>query len=125
MCGIAGFLGPPRSDESLVAATLAAALAHRGPDGEGIESFDVLSNRRLTMVHRRLAILDLSPLGRQPMHDPRTGNLVTYNGEIYNFKTIREGLLADGEVFRSSTDTEVLLRTYARDGLDMLGIIQG
>ncbi len=124
MCGIAGFLGAPRPDEATVTASLAAALAHRGPDDQGIQGIDVTGGRRAMFIHRRLAIIDLSPLGKQPMHDPASGNWITFNGEIYNFESVRADL-QHGEVFRSKSDTEVMLRLYARDGVGMLDRIQG
>lgn len=125
MCGIAGFLGRPRTDEAEICARLAQALAHRGPDGEGIEHLDAGEGRRLALVHRRLSIIDLSEMGRQPMRDPKNGNWVVFNGEIFNFKALRAALEAEGESFVSHSDTEVLLKLYARRGLDMLGLIQG
>ncbi|MDD5304302.1 MAG: asparagine synthase (glutamine-hydrolyzing) [Elusimicrobia bacterium] len=120
MCGIAGFLGRTRADEGDVARALARSLAHRGPDGEGIESLDAGEGRRLALVHRRLSILDLSERGRQPMRDPGTGDWIAFNGEIYNFKALKSRLSAEGEAFHSDSDTEVLLRLFARKGLGML-----
>ena len=125
MCGIAGFLGPVRTDEPTVAAALSRALAHRGPDGEGVEGFDVGAGRRLVLVHRRLSIIDLSEFGHQPMRDPASGSVVSYNGEIYNYRALRAELEGAGERFRSQSDTEVLLRTYARRGLGALDAVQG
>lgn len=125
MCGIAGFLGMRRPDEAEIAATLARRLAHRGPDGGGIEALDAGEGRRLSLVHRRLSILDLSERGRQPMRDPGTGDWIVYNGETYNFQALRSELEAVGETFRSQSDTEVLLRLYARFGLSVLERLQG
>lgn len=120
MCGIAGFLGRPRADERDIAGALARSLAHRGPDGEGVEFIDAGSDRRLALVHRRLSILDLSERGRQPMRDPGTGDWIAFNGEIYNFKALKSRLTSEGEAFRSESDTEVLLRLFARNGLGLL-----
>ncbi|MBI3565184.1 MAG: asparagine synthase (glutamine-hydrolyzing) [Elusimicrobia bacterium] len=125
MCGIAGFLGPRRDDEAGICATLARSLAHRGPDGEGTAGLDAGAGRRLALVHRRLAILDLSENGRQPMRDEATGNTVVFNGEIYNFRELRAELEAAGDAFRSRSDTEVLLRGYARWGEGVLDRLQG
>lgn len=125
VCGIAGFLGPFRENEDRVATALATALTHRGPDGEGVQSIELGTGRRLALVHRRLAIIDLSPLGRQPMHDPVSGNWITYNGEIYNFQEVRAHLEQEGEGFRSRSDTEVLMRLMARKGLGALDVLQG
>lgn len=124
MCGIAGFLGPARADERDVAAALARALAHRGPDGEGAEFLDA-GGRRLALVHRRLSIIDLSELGRQPMRDHVSGDWIVYNGELYNFRALRSELEALGETFRSRSDTEILLRGWSRWGLGVLEKAQG
>src|SRR5687767_4949123 len=99
MCGIAGIVSweaPP--DRDLVAA-MTDALAHRGPDGEGTEA-----DGPVAFGHRRLAIIDLSPGGRQPMWDSERRVLVTFNGEIYNYRELRRELLARGARFRSESD---------------------
>src|ERR1700733_9037285 len=92
------------------------SLAHRGPDDSGTilmrDSTD--SAVEIGLGNRRLAILDLSPLGHQPMQDSETGNWIVYNGEIYNFREVRSKLEAEGVRFRSQSDTEVLLRAYGR-----------
>ncbi|MDR1917248.1 MAG: asparagine synthase (glutamine-hydrolyzing) [Synergistaceae bacterium] len=108
MCGIAGFVnldGRPASPVLLKKIT--DVIAHRGPDGEGqyVES-------NVGLGHRRLAIIDLSPAGNQPMSTPDGRYIVTYNGEIYNFVQLRADLQSKGYRFRSRTDTEVLLYAY-------------
>src|SRR5262249_40041756 len=110
MCGIAGFQG--EFDERLLG-RMARSLAHRGPDDEGLW-FDPES--RTGLAHRRLSIIDLSARGHQPMWDVTGRVATTYNGEIYNYRELREELIADGFRFHSSTDTEVLLNLYLRDG---------
>ncbi len=105
MCGIAGIWqggGDPRP----IAAAMAAALAHRGPDGDGVWGDPAAG---LALSHRRLAIIDLSEAGRQPMVSPSGRYVVTYNGEIYNFAALRDDLAAQGARFRGGSDTEVLL----------------
>lgn len=90
------------------------ALAHRGPDAEGMfQSQDGVVN----LGHRRLAIIDLTPTGAQPMQTANGRYTLCYNGEIYNFVELREQLLAAGEKFRGSSDTEVLLLAFARWGI--------
>lgn len=85
------------------------ALKHRGPDGVGMWwSVD----GRVGLAHRRLSILDLSPAGHQPMHLAEHGLTIVFNGEIYNFHEVRSELEKRGQVFRSHSDTEVLLVAY-------------
>ena len=116
MCGISGLVG---SSDRIYARDcvrkLNAALARRGPDSEGIESWDTA-----TLGHRRLSIFDLSDAGRQPMVSEDGHVALVFNGAIYNFWALRGELEARGCVFRSRTDTEVLLQGYLEWGLDEL-----
>jgi asparagine synthase (glutamine-hydrolysing) len=126
MCGIAGIIGEtcPRHREAL--GRMSAAMAHRGPDGEGVwESAPDQRGWGALLAHRRLAILDLSPAGAQPMVDSATGHAIVFNGEIYNYVELRERLGAAGETFASSGDTAVLLRALARHGADALRWARG
>jgi asparagine synthase (glutamine-hydrolysing) len=112
MCGIAGLIGlggsvPDR--DALLAMT--RAVAHRGPDGEGIEVVG-----QVGLGHRRLAIIDLSEAGRQPMTSADGRLRITYNGEIYNYIELRDELERDGAKFRSRSDTEVILEAYRQWG---------
>lgn len=112
MCGIAGILnlnGQPVSPVFL--RRMADVMAHRGPDGEGfyIDSF-------MGLAHRRLAIIDLSAAGHQPMMTPDSQHAITYNGEVYNFRELRAELEGLGHTFHSKTDTEVVLRAYVQWG---------
>lgn len=92
----------------------------RGPDGAGIWIDD---QRRIGLAHRRLSIIDLSERGSQPMH---SGSLsITFNGEVYNYQTLRVELEREGECFRSNSDTEVLLKLYERHGIDMFSRLRG
>ncbi|MCA9792411.1 MAG: asparagine synthase (glutamine-hydrolyzing) [Candidatus Eremiobacteraeota bacterium] len=105
MCGIAGQFhrnGQPVSLEAVK--RMATLLAHRGPD-----DWDVWVEGSVGLAHRRLSIIDLSERGRQPMND---GNLLVYNGEIYNYKELRAELESRGHRFLSDTDSEVLLKAY-------------
>lgn len=99
-------------------------LLHRGPDDQGLSQRRE-GAREVTLGHTRLAILDLSPAGHQPMLDPQTGNQITYNGEIYNFQELRRALGSGPESWRSHTDTEVILRAYSRWGKDCLQHLRG
>jgi asparagine synthase (glutamine-hydrolysing) len=113
MCGILASISavpvPPERFQSAL-----DLLAHRGPDGEG-----VWADAGIQIGHRRLAIIDLSTQAAQPMHDANTGAVISYNGEIYNYIELRETLKARGHVFRTQSDTEVLLKAWAewRDGM--------
>ena len=118
MCGIFGAIGP---DAESLARKATASLAHRGPDGSG--SF-FAPEARLGLAQTRLAIQDLSVTATQPMTDLAGLATVVFNGEIYNFRELREQL-ASGYEFRSSGDTEVILAAYLRWGDDMLGKLNG
>ena len=128
MCGIAGFQGDyPRE----LLATMTRAVAHRGPDGEGAVLLDSAGTRS-GLGHRRLAIIDLSDAGCQPMTiapdaggGMQEGLTLVFNGEIYNYRELRAELCAEGHRFRTATDSEVLLHLYERDGLEMLTRLNG
>ena len=119
MCGIVGFSG--QFDESLLL-RMNASIAHRGPDDEGVWCS---RPEGIGLAHRRLSIIDLSPLGHQPMWDVTEAVIIVYNGEIYNYRELRDDLLQDGWRFKSQTDTEVLLNLYLRDGIDLLSKSNG
>lgn len=123
MCGFAGIIssGAPIADAHAIGDLLDAALAHRGPDGRGrwmSSAADVL------FVHRRLAIIDPGPEGSQPMIGPR-GEVIVFNGEIYNYRELRRELEGRGERFRTASDTEVLLRLLTFDGPAALARARG
>ena len=115
MCGIAGMIHSNKDAALEAVRAMNAAQRHRGPDDEGLESFQLTAGT-LALGHRRLSILDLSPAGHQPMSNPITGDWIVFNGEIYNFLELRAELEKCGDVFRSRCDTEVILKTYARWG---------
>src|SRR3989338_8857109 len=116
MCGIAGFNF--KDDE--LAKKMTGAIARRGPDDEGI-----FSAGRLTIVNRRLAIIDLSSAGHQPMFNREKTIGIVYNGEIYNFRELRDELRARGFVFESDTDTEVILKGYEAYGEKIIERLRG
>jgi asparagine synthase (glutamine-hydrolysing) len=109
MCGIAGMTGP---DAGLLA-HFTRALGHRGPDSCGVW---IEPEARIGLAHTRLAIIDLSEGGAQPMLSPCGRYALTFNGEIYNYRELRADLEAAGESFASESDTEVLLRLLMREG---------
>lgn len=125
MCGICGILTHPGEGVRPALERMMARLSHRGPDDEGREWMAPSPGRVLGLGHRRLSILDLTPAGRQPMRDPATGNWIVFNGEVYNYPALRSRLAAQGAVFDSHSDTEVLLKAYARLGTGMLGELEG
>ncbi len=117
MCGFAGFLCPPGSADHLtsLARRMARTIAHRGPDDEGVW-VDPLGS--VALGFRRLAILDLTPEGRQPMASADARYVVTFNGEIYNFDALRSELATLGHRFRGRSDTEVLLAAVVQWGIE-------
>ena len=149
MCAIAGVIGPSAEDLRPIGAML-AALRHRGPDDEGYlvahsargeaHAFagpdtvsglglarlpEALPPADLVLGHRRLAIIDLSPGGHGPMASADGRYWITYNGEIYNYVELRDELRARGHVFRTASDTEVLLAAYAEWGEEALPRLNG
>jgi len=127
MCGIFGIIAQNGRipDGALERGT--QSLAHRGPDDSGtiLLRDSVPGPVEIGLGNRRLAILDLSPLAHQPMHDAETGNWIVYNGEIYNFRDIRLELEQAGTKFVSHSDTEVVLKAYARWGEECLAKFRG
>jgi asparagine synthase (glutamine-hydrolysing) len=121
MCGIAGRFHPlalpPDPDWS---SRVDALLAHRGPDGRGH-----YADARCELVHRRLALLDLSPTGSQPMPNEDGSIQVVFNGEIYNHRELRTELRSRGHLFRGSSDTEVLVHLYEEHGPEMASRLRG
>jgi asparagine synthase (glutamine-hydrolysing) len=121
VCGIAGLLTPPGgTPDPRHLKALADDLAHRGPDDEGI-----VVDGEVGLVHRRLAIVDLTPAGHQPLANEDGSVHVVYNGQLYGFESLRERLVAQGHAFRSRTDTEILVHLYEERGLDLLEELDG
>lgn len=122
MCGIAGILSLDKSNITEVSLKkMTDSLYHRGPDGGGLW-IDTISN--IGLGHRRLSIIDLSEAGKQPMHYLERYT-ITFNGEIYNYIELRTLLLTKGYVFKTSTDTEVLLALFDHKGYDCLELLDG
>lgn len=117
MCGLAGLVGPPdrRAELEATANAMAYSLAHRGPDDHGIW---VDPEAGIALAHRRLSIVDLSPLGHQPMATSDGRFVLVYNGEIYNAAELHDELVQQGASFRGGSDTEVLLAACAAWGVD-------
>jgi len=119
MCGIAGFIHSdraiPRGELETVAKRMADQLRHRGPDDAGVW---LDAAKGVAMSHRRLAILDLSQEGHQPMLSPDGRFVIVFNGEIYNFRQLRDRLQSLGHRFRGASDTEVMLAAFCEWGVE-------
>jgi asparagine synthase (glutamine-hydrolysing) len=119
MCGITGFFDPSRDSSKQVldqtVTSMAAAIAHRGPDGHGIWTDETSG---LALGHRRLAIIDLSEDGAQPMASANGRYILAYNGEVYNFQHLRRELEGKGHSFRGHSDTEVVLAGIVEWGFE-------
>lgn len=110
MCGITGLLNPNGKVDRQQLEAMTKALSHRGPDGEGIWSYE-----RVGIAHRRLAIIDLAT-GKQPLSNEDETIWVTFNGEIYNYQELRKHLIAAGHNFKTQSDTEVIVHAYEEWG---------
>lgn len=127
MCGIVGILARGTQISPAVLEQATRSLSHRGPDDSGTVLLKQTHPQPLEigLGHRRLAILDLSPLGHQPMQDSVSGNWIVFNGEIYNFRELRKELEALGAEFKSHSDTEVILAAYRVWGEQCLTRFEG
>src|ERR1700761_3859502 len=119
MCGIAGFIVDPTQRQSCaqietIARAMDMSLAHRGPDDHDIW---IDRDGGAALIHRRLAIVDLSAAGHQPMHSADGRFVIVYNGEVYSHAPIRAEIEATGHRFRGHSDTEVILESVARVGV--------
>lgn len=122
MCGIVGIASRYPVDNPDLLLKMRDAMVHRGPDGAGIWWSP---DKRLGLAHRRLAVLELSELGHQPMCDSTGKYVLIFNGEIYNHRELREELVKEGHVFISHSDTEVLLESYKKWGRDCPEHLEG
>lgn len=124
MCRIAGIISNKLSGDELLQKThaMCSFLAHGGPDDEGVH---YIPQAGVAFGHRRLAIIDLSSKGHQPMADTAEKAWITFNGEIYNYPELRTELLGQGAVFHSDTDTEVIIQAYIKWGTDSFARLRG
>jgi asparagine synthase (glutamine-hydrolysing) len=121
MCGIYGQIG-----EHPVLQACGLAIRHRGPDDAGERVFSIAgTGLAISLVHRRLSIIDLSPAGHQPMTNEDSSLWIIFNGEIYNFLPLRDQLLAAGHRFNSKTDTEVIIHGYEEWGEEIIPRLHG
>lgn len=126
MCGIAGIVGRVGKPNRDALKYINDAMAHRGPDGHGY--WAASPDERgwgLMLAHRRLSILDLSSSAAQPMVDKATGQVMVFNGEIYNYRELRDKLVAEGHRFNSTGDTAVLLRALSTHGRQAICWLRG
>ena len=122
MCGIAGYWKPGiNPDNGEAAKKMIKTLHHRGPDGYGFHFDD---ERGLAMAHARLSIIDLQT-GDQPLYNSDQSNVLTVNGEFYDYKRIRTELRLDGAEFRTKSDSEIALPLYQRRGLNFVEQLRG
>src|SRR3990167_2091047 len=112
MCGIAGIYNlDDRPVSRRHIEKMGSILSHRGPENNGFFAAGAIG-----LAHRRLKIIDLSSCANQPMWDNENRALITYNGMLYNFRELRQGLIKNGFKFRSQTDTEVIVNSYLKWG---------
>ncbi|MFA4842509.1 MAG: asparagine synthase (glutamine-hydrolyzing) [Candidatus Omnitrophota bacterium] len=117
MCGICGFYGDKNSE---LLKGMARVIMHRGPDDEGFYESD-----KVSLAHRRLSIIDLSPSARQPMHNEDSSIWIVVNGEVYNYKDLRQDLISRGHKFASLSDSEVVVHAYEEWGEDFVSRLSG
>ena len=122
MCGIAGIAAPPGKAVRLIdLKRLAGEMIHRGPDDKG---FYLSENRQVGFAHRRLKVIDLDG-GSQPMQNEDGTQVLIFNGEIYNYQSLREKLIEKGHNFMSKSDTEVIVHLYEEYGFASLDYLRG
>ncbi|MBM4300094.1 MAG: asparagine synthase (glutamine-hydrolyzing) [Deltaproteobacteria bacterium] len=122
MCGIVGIVSQGKVVDQVTLEVMRDSMRHRGPDDAGLWRS---ANGRIGLAHRRLAVIDLSPGGHQPMVDASGQLCITFNGEIYNYQELRRELEAKGHSFQSASDTEVILEAYRAWGTDCLPRFNG
>ena len=119
MCGIVGFTNDI-DDSNEVLGRMMDRIRHRGPDAEG-----KYIDEDIALGHRRLSIIDISSQGDQPIFNEDRSLVIIFNGEIYNYKEIKEKLVEAGHDFRTNTDTEVLIHGYEEYGEKLLNMLRG
>lgn len=125
MCGISGAIGALRPRDVEACETMSARLGHRGPDDSGVWKWRVGEEFGAILCHRRLSIIDLRAIAAEPMVSQTTGTALVFNGEIYNFQSLRAELEAGGAQFITNGDTEVILHGYDRWGVDVFQRLRG
>jgi asparagine synthase (glutamine-hydrolysing) len=124
MCGICGFYHKKKLREKDLY-NMNQTISYRGPDDEGYYLYNANNDYQIGLAQKRLSIIDLSPLGHQPMMSQDENIIIIFNGEVYNFLEIRNGLVADGFNFKSNTDTEVIIHAYEKWGINCVQYFNG
>ena len=124
MCGICGFIGKKSMPEELLTVMI-DEIRYRGPDDRGVYMDRMDCGYQIGLAHRRLAILDLSENGHQPMVSESGRTVISFNGEVYNFRELRKELEQKGCRFRTGTDTEVILYAYETWGIEAVNQMNG
>ena len=124
MCGIAGFYHKRQLDKSILK-KMTDTITYRGPDDSGYFLQNCKNDWQIGLGHRRLSIIDVSPLGHQPMFSENQKIGIVFNGEIYNFNEIRDQLISMGFAFKSRSDTEVIINSYRCWGIDCIKKFNG
>ena len=119
MCGITGFTNKVDNADGIISEMM-NKIRHRGPDAEG-----KYVDGDIALGHRRLSIIDVSSSGDQPIFNEDGSLVIVFNGEIYNYREIREKLIAAGHTFKTNTDTEVLIHGYEEFGEKLLNMLRG
>jgi asparagine synthase (glutamine-hydrolysing) len=124
MCGITAIFSSRKQPDNIISA-IHSVLLHRGPDYQNAVHLKTGENNHLYLLHNRLSIVDLSEAGIQPMYDEESGVYLIFNGEIYNFREIRNALKEEGFTFKSHSDSEVLLKSYICWGKNVVTKLNG
>src|SRR3954471_19485774 len=121
MCGFVGFANTSLNiDKIRIINDMMDTIKHRGPD-----SGDFFSDDQVTLGFRRLSIIDLSAEGSQPMYNEDKSCVLVFNGEIYNYQELRSELLKKGHIFKSDSDSEVVVHAYEEYGVELLQKVRG
>lgn len=120
MCGFVGYTHVEIKDDAQIIRKMTDAISHRGPDSDG-----VFSDENVSLGFRRLSIIDLTEVGKQPMFNEKEDIVLVFNGEVYNYQSIREELVLKGHIFHSHTDSEVILHGYEEYGVEILNRLRG
>ena len=123
MCGIAGFIDFGLNSSETIAQKMGAKIQHRGPDSCG-SFFENNNSYQIGFAHQRLSIIDLNS-GKQPIYSRNNSQVIVFNGEIYNYRSLKAILIKQGVAFDTTSDTEVIMRLYEMYGTDSFSMLDG